>query len=219
VTKKPQMDVQRVAIAELVPDSRNARKGDVEAIAASLAEFGQHRPLVIQRSTMRIISGNHTALAASSLGWTHVDVTYVDDDDEKAIRRGIADNATADKAKWDDAILKELLDEVGTDVPGITRNDVGRLYKELGIEEAEPIYPLLARPGEEYDYIMFWSSNVVESTYIQTLFGDKQKDWKNPSRQPVRSRILPFSVLYKLLTEAGAVPVPPTEGKDEKFDV
>ncbi len=105
------MEIVKVPVEQLVLDPDNARKGDVTSILDSLREFGQHRAIVVQRTTNRVVVGNHTLKAAKMLGWTEVDVFYVDDDDTKAIRRGIADNATGDLATWDLDQLGLLVDQ------------------------------------------------------------------------------------------------------------
>lgn len=215
---KAGMEVRQVPITDLVLDDRNARKGDVPAIAASLKELGQHRPVVVQRGTMKVIAGNHMVLAAQTLGWGEIAATFVDDDDDTATRRAIADNATSSSGKWNDDILKGLLEEVGTDVPGLDEKLLARLFKEEEAKPEEPIYPLMPKPGEDYDYVMFWTTNVVESTYLKTLFPQREVQWKYPQSKPVRSRVLPFSVLADLLATSGAVPICPPDETEPRRD-
>ena len=202
------MEVENVPLSKLTTDPRNARKGNVQAIADSLKEFGQHRAIVAQRGTGKIIAGNHTFLAAQALGWQTVSVHWVDDDDEKSIRRGIADNATGDMAVWDDKRLAELLQEVGSDIPGLSAETVDRVLAD--VQESgggEPIYALHARPGEKYDYIVFFVESELDSLYLQTKFGDILADWKNPQSRPrIRSKIFPVSRLRKELDKDAPPP-------------
>lgn len=201
------MKVVLVPLEALKLDPQNARKGNVKAIADSLREFGQHRAIIAQKDTGRIISGNHTFLAAQSLGWTHLNVYWVDDDDETAIRRGIADNAVGDQAKWDDDALKDLLNEVGKDVPGIDDAQLKKLFKELeDTVPKEAVYPLLAKPGEFYDYIMFFTESELDSLFIRSLFDGKWICWKAEKRPASWSHMLPVSELRKLLESKGIVP-------------
>ena len=201
------MDVEQVAMTKLQIDPRNARKGNVQVIAASLKEFGQHRAIVAQRSTGKIIAGNHTFLAAQTLGWNSVAVCWVDDDDEKSIRRGIADNATGDMAVWDESRLTELLKEVGSDIPGVSADLVDRLLSDIDSTSTEPIYPLHARPGEKYDYIVFFTDSELDSLYLQTKFGEALADWKNPQSRPrIRSKIFPVSRLREELDKSAPQP-------------
>src|SRR5436853_588358 len=100
--------IQELAVVEmerLCPARRNPRRGDVAAIRASLEANGQYRPLVVNRSTMEVLAGNHTFLAAQQLGFRQVMVAFVEVDEEHARRIQLADNRTSDLAGYDDAEL------------------------------------------------------------------------------------------------------------------
>lgn len=99
-----------VPIGDVKPYPRNPRRGNVTAIVDSLAINGQYRPLVVNQRTREILAGNHTWQAAHKLKWTHIAVTYVDVDDEKAARIVAVDNRANDIATYDFDQLKELLD-------------------------------------------------------------------------------------------------------------
>jgi hypothetical protein len=207
---KPDIDPMKVVVVPLGAlhlDPQNARKGNVQAIAESLKEFGQHRAIIAQKDTGRIISGNHTYLAAQTLGWSHVNVFWVDDDDEKALRRGLADNAVGDQAKWDDDALRKLLEATGTDVPGLDQAQVAKLFKDIEeIVPKEAVYPLLAKPGEYYDYVMFFTESELDSLFIRTLFDGKWVCWKAEKRPASWSHLLPVSVLREVFEKHGIVP-------------
>jgi ParB-like chromosome segregation protein Spo0J len=102
-------DAEIVAIADLSPYPHNPRRGDVTAIAESLAAHGQYRPIVVNRRTGEVLAGNHTLLAAKRLRWKKIAVTWVDVDDEAAARIVLADNRTSDLATYDDNTLATLL--------------------------------------------------------------------------------------------------------------
>jgi ParB-like chromosome segregation protein Spo0J len=106
-------DLQPLAVPvdQLVPLSGNPRRGDVEAIARSLAAFGQRKPVVARRDGT-VIAGNHTLLAARSLDWPEVAVVRVDDDDTTAGAYALADNRTAELGTYDDRALAALIAEV-----------------------------------------------------------------------------------------------------------
>jgi ParB-like chromosome segregation protein Spo0J len=195
------MVVERVNLDSLTTDPVNARKGNIAAIAASLKEFGQHRPLVVQKSSMRIISGNHTFQAAATLGWEEIDVVLVDDDDTKAVRRAIADNATTDRATWDDEMLRDLLATVGEDVPGVDQTTLDRLAKmEPGEEPDEPIYPVTAKPGENYTYVVVLADTVVDSAWLETAF-DLEKEQSYKSSLISKSRVVSVEKFRSLLPQ------------------
>ena len=116
------MKVELVKVESLTPDPENARthsQRNLDAIAGSLRQFGQRRPLVCYGST--VIAGNGTLAAAKTLGWTEISITRVPRDwsIEQARAYALADNRTAELAEWDTAVLADQLvdlDAVGWDV-------------------------------------------------------------------------------------------------------
>lgn len=91
---------------------QNYRRGDVENIAASLARFGQVRPIVVQESTGHVVAGNHTLKAVRELGWEAVAAVVVDLSDDEAEAYLVADNRASDKATNDDAALAPILERL-----------------------------------------------------------------------------------------------------------
>lgn len=87
----------------------------VEQLALSIAEFGFLNPLIVQRSSGKIIAGNTRYKAATKLKLLKVPVIYADLTDEKAKAFAIADNKLGELAMWDDDLLKELLMEINED--------------------------------------------------------------------------------------------------------
>lgn len=72
------MELREVELDELETDPINARKHsnrNIEEIARSLREFGQHAPLVVQKGTNKIIVGNGRYEAMQMLGW---DKAYIE---------------------------------------------------------------------------------------------------------------------------------------------
>jgi len=104
--------IEQVPIGDLQPHPRNPRRGDVGAIQASIGHHGFYGTVVAQRSTGRILAGNHRWLAAKAAGLTEVPVAWVDVDDEQAERILLVDNRANDLASYDDEALLELLREL-----------------------------------------------------------------------------------------------------------
>ncbi len=125
------------AVDDLVLFHRNPRRGDVRAIAASLERQGQYRPLVVNVGSLtgrrnEILAGNHTFLAACSLGWASVQATTVDVDDEAAHRIVLADNRLADLGVYDDEDLAAAMVAAGDlDGTGYSDSDLAELLAEL----------------------------------------------------------------------------------------
>lgn len=146
------LEVQSVPIADLTPYPGNARRGNVEKVAESLLWNGQFRPLVVQRSTGYVLAGNHTLRAATDrLGWTEIDVTYVDVDDDHARRIVLADNRTSDLADYDEELLHRLLEDA-EDLDGTGYEDEDReiLRRVWDAEHGDPDDPedLLPAKGD-----------------------------------------------------------------------
>lgn len=112
------LEPQLVPIGDLVPDAGNARRHpekNLRAIRDSLSQFGQRKPLVVQRQedgTLIVRAGNGTLEAARQLGWATVAVTIVDEDNATAAGFAIADNRTGELAEWDDEALAAMLDGI-----------------------------------------------------------------------------------------------------------
>lgn len=127
-TENDQHDVADALQPLLVPVERlsnlegNPRVGDVDAVMRSYARFGQRKPIVARRRSEygqpdagEVIAGNHQLEAARRLGWSHIAVVWVDDDDRTAKAFALADNRTADKGYYDDEALVAMLQEVALD--------------------------------------------------------------------------------------------------------
>ncbi|HEY5540995.1 MAG TPA: site-specific DNA-methyltransferase, partial [Coriobacteriia bacterium] len=149
------LSVSVVATEALVLDPRNARthgRRNLEAIGASLSQFGQRRPLVVT-GDMTVIAGNGTLEAARALGWTEIAVTVVPTDwtVDQARAYALADNRTAELAAWDEDVLLESLSEL--DLAGWDMDVLGfDLGDELaGVVEDEALEPPdepVTRPGD-----------------------------------------------------------------------
>jgi hypothetical protein len=195
-----------VKLEDLTPQERNPRKGSVTDIVESMREFGQHREVVVQQSTSTVIVGNHVFKAAEVLGWEEIDAFVVDDDDAKAVRRGIADNAVGDKGTWEEELLGQVLQEVGA-VPGYDGRDVEKLLAKLAPkqEKAEPTYPLVPRLNEHYDYVMIFATTETDWVWLQTrLQLRREKSYK--SKAVALSHVLTVERFQELLDEVPPKP-------------
>lgn len=121
----------------------NPRRGDVAAVARSLAAFGQRKPIVARRSDGVVIAGNHTLAAAKSLGWERIAVVWTDDDDVTAKAYALADNRTAELGGYDDTELAALIGEVHDvdhellDATGWTDEDLDALLEKISGDDPQ----------------------------------------------------------------------------------
>jgi ParB-like chromosome segregation protein Spo0J len=121
--------IERVSIMSLQLYPGNPNEGDIPSIAESLDENGQVLPVVVEKGTRRILSGNHTVIAAAGLGWTEIDAVFVDVTEDRGRRILLALNRTRDKARTNNDALAEFLSYLDDDYSGTgyTEYDVERL--------------------------------------------------------------------------------------------
>ena len=145
---------QMVPVGLLKPYDKNPRKGNVKAIAESLKTNKQYRPIVVQKSTKKILAGNHTYKAAKQLGWSQIAVVMVDVTDEEAKRIVLADNRTNDLAEYDNQVLAELLKDIG--------DSTGTGYNAADVEA------LLSTMDSTLEAVAQTSGTLREETLAQT---------------------------------------------------
>jgi hypothetical protein len=139
------LKIESLPIDKLKFDPTNARKHsniNLSAIAESLKQFGQRKPIVITAENV-IVAGNGTVEAARLLGLTDVDVVRVpkdwDSDQVKAF--ALADNRTAELAEWNPEVLSAQLlelDEAGFDIEALGFELVAGQEIELALDNDLP---------------------------------------------------------------------------------
>lgn len=101
-------------IKSIRPYEKNPRRNDeaVDAVAASIKEFGWQQPIVVDRDGV-IIAGHTRYKAAKKLKCDTVPVVVADDLTENQVKAyRLADNKTGELAEWDTALLGEELAEL-----------------------------------------------------------------------------------------------------------
>ena len=143
MSAKPEVETTTsVAPSVLRLYGRNPRKGNVGAVAASLKAHGQYKPVVANIGTHtgrnnEILAGNHTVKAFRHLAekfpdderWNSILVHWIDVDNDQAARIVLADNRTAEKGRYDNKVLADLLADVADDLTGLgyTSDDLDAL--------------------------------------------------------------------------------------------
>ena len=121
------MQIEEVNTSELIPYSNNPRNNDgaVEAVAASIKEFGFKVPIIIDKDNV-IVAGHTRLKAAQKIGLEKVPCIKADDltpEQLKAFR--LADNKVSELATWDFDKLEEELEALDMDMSafGFTFDD------------------------------------------------------------------------------------------------
>lgn len=146
-----------VPIGRLQPHPDNPRRGDTEAIGESIEHNGFFGAVIAQRSTRRILAGNHRWKALKAQGARKVPVLWLDVDDDRARKILLADNKTNDLATYDEKALLALLDEVGADAAALAGttysvDDLEDLAVRVGdvpTSEPAPVQPDYAESEDE----------------------------------------------------------------------
>ena len=114
----PKRQARWVSLDQLHEDPGNVRRhGDRNraAVRASLREFGQVEPLVVQAGTGRVLGGNCRLAELRALGQTEALVLEVDVAGVDATRLALALNRSAELAEWspDLGLLLADLEDLG----------------------------------------------------------------------------------------------------------
>jgi DNA modification methylase len=153
------LEVERVEVSTLLNDPANVRKHNernLESIKASLARFGQQKPIVVGRDGV-VIAGNGTLAAARSLGWSTIDIVRSHLTGAEATAYAIADNRTAELAEWDeDALAQQLAalqieDEELLAATGFDEKELEAMSGPAEVEEdevPEPPADPITKPGD-----------------------------------------------------------------------
>ncbi len=120
-----------IDIGSVEPWPGNYREGDIGAISESLKRFGQQKPIVVQKNSMRIVAGNHVWQGARALGAERIAANVEEMDDDTAEAFLLADNRTSERGTSNEERLAFLLEKVahrsleGTGYDGEERSDGG----------------------------------------------------------------------------------------------
>ncbi|HZL99881.1 MAG TPA: DNA methyltransferase [Planctomycetota bacterium] len=130
--------IEMIATADLLPYARNSRTHTTEqinAIAASIREFGFTQPALVRGNPPTIGAGHARVLAAQKLRMPAVPCMRLDDLTDAQFRAYvIADNRLAELAGWDDQVLAVEFDELiatgfATELTGFSPGDLRDVRK------------------------------------------------------------------------------------------
>jgi ParB-like chromosome segregation protein Spo0J len=127
-------EFEHVGVDDVGPHPENPRRGDVAALEESINSNGFYGALVVQRSTGRILVGNHRWEAARRQGITTLPVLWVDVDDEQAKRIMVVDNRAGELASWDHEQLVAVLSELSASAGSLD----GMLFTEEQLGQFSP---------------------------------------------------------------------------------
>lgn len=157
------MQIEQVAISELIPYARNSRTHSdeqVAQIAASIKEFGWTNPILIDGES-GIIAGHGRLLAARKLGMKEVPVIQLSGMTDTQKRAYIiADNKLALNAGWDDDLLKLEIEEVNLEdfeieLIGFSQDELNNLIGAQDVNELDGMPGLPSGDREPFQQMTF----------------------------------------------------------------
>lgn len=201
------MQIETLPIASLHADPANVRKHpdrNRETVKASLARFGQQRPILIDSRNI-VRAGNATLAAAAELGWTEIQCVRTELPSVDATAYAIADNRSAELAIWDTAGLAKQLQSLADEdfdmmAIGFDDEEIKGLIAEagkslLGEEAAVPAQSLAERFGVPPFTVLdarqgYWQDRKRAwlSIGIQSELGRGEGDRACPSGSPMPGR-------------------------------
>ena len=133
------MEIAYFEPSDLIPYETNPRRNDgaVEAVAASIREFGFRQPIVVDE-TNTVLVGHTRLSAALSLELERVPVHVAEgltDAQKRAYR--IADNRLSERATWDQSFLALELEQLqeldfDLDLTGFEAKDIEDIMEAAG---------------------------------------------------------------------------------------
>ncbi|WP_329368774.1 ParB N-terminal domain-containing protein [Streptomyces sp. NBC_00669] len=127
-----------IPLDDLAEYPGNAKRGDVDAIRASLRRNGQYRSLVVRDAdgALVILAGHHTRDALAAEGHTTARCEVITCDDDTARTINLADNHIPELGGFDDDALAALLaaaqDANDLDGTGYDNGDLDELLRVTG---------------------------------------------------------------------------------------
>jgi len=151
-------EIVQAPIDDLTPHPDNPNEGDVGAIDESVSALGNvfYQVIFVQRSTGRIVAGEHRWRTLKARGSQVAPVVYLDIDDEQAMRILVGDNEIArerSRPKYD-VLAQVLLDLAQQSSAGIkgTGYDDEMLNDLLALQTGPPaLADVLQQHGNPQD--------------------------------------------------------------------
>lgn len=114
-------EIELVPLDAIQPHPANPNKGDPDAIGESVDRVGFYQVVFVQRSTGRILAGEHRWRTLAAKGSPVVPVVYLDVDDAAALSILVGDNEIPRQhSRPDDRALVAALQQLKTSPEGLS---------------------------------------------------------------------------------------------------
>jgi len=125
------LNIERKRVDELIPHPLNPRfhpNSQIDKIVDWLSKVGYYKSIVVQKGTNYVLAGHGVLEGLKADGYTHVDVSIVDQPDKWAKALLAWDNKSTELSSWDQPNLMALEAE-------LIEMDVE--MQELGFDDGE----------------------------------------------------------------------------------
>jgi hypothetical protein len=136
--------IVRKPLGELRQHPENANNGDLRAIRESVERNGYYQPIIVQKSTGYIVSGNHRYQVAVELDAVWIPAIILDLTDEEAKRIMVADNRTARLGQDDPAQMLNLLEQ-------LAETDMGLIGTGYSMENLQELIDVVHDDGRIFE--------------------------------------------------------------------
>ena len=136
------MEIVKVDINELISPEYNPRQitdDEMEKLKNSINEFGYISPIIVNKHNNHIVGGNQRCLALKQLGYTMIDVIYINEQDinkEKALNIRLNNLS----GEWDTNKLQNILDDLKLQEIDVSLTGFDIEVQKFEFDDNPPIY-------------------------------------------------------------------------------
>lgn len=136
------MEIVKVDINELISPEYNPRQitdEEMEKLKNSINEFGYISPIIVNKHNNHIVGGNQRCLALKQLGYTMIDVIYINEPDinkEKALNIRLNNLS----GEWDKNKLQNILDDLKLQEFDVSLTGFDIEVQKFEFDDNPPIY-------------------------------------------------------------------------------
>ena len=152
------MEIVKVDINELISPEYNPRQitdDEMEKLKNSINEFGYIAPIIVNKHNNHIVGGNQRCLALKQLGYTMIDVIYINEQDinkEKALNIRLNNLS----GEWDTNKLQNILDDLKLQEFDVSLTGFDIEVQKFEFDDNPPIYnapssDIVDRKGEDQE--------------------------------------------------------------------
>lgn len=199
-------------INSIYPNPNNPRDNQhvIASVARSIQRFGFSSPIIARKENRQIIAGHTRYAAAQRLKLETIPIRFLDLTENEADALALADNRLAEKAKWDESQLQEILqtlnkEQVKIDDLGFSQSELDYFLQSNMNKEDAPLTDDQSKPPTQQIQAGRWYTLGVHRLYCGDMkdvaddFGGDDvglifdPPWDEEHNEPTATATLAFS--------------------------